>query len=153
VTKANPNPVEYAEQHLGVHDAYDRAQNARLDYDAAAVKVNAASAAIRYLHEMILSREQEVSAEQRGLNPQMSATGFGQHLKAELQIDDKMEEYRLKIIEEQGNKDTADAMADSAKYRIKIESARLEELGGLLNFYAAAKYATSQNHTSKNGAT
>jgi hypothetical protein len=152
VTSKPQNPVEYAEQHLDVHGAYERAEQARSDYDTAMAKANGASAAIRHVHEMMASRERDRAVDQRAANPTMSATAFGQHMKEVLQADDKMEEYRLRIIEEQGKRDDAEAQAESAKYRMKIETSRLVELGGLLNFYAAAKYVTTQNLTERKNA-
>lgn len=138
------NPIKYAEQELGVHQAYERAQAARQRFAKFAVTLNEANTAIRHIHEMMDDREQELVAEQRAANPEMSATAFKEHMKEVVHADESMKDFRKDLMDKQDSRDAAEISVEAAKYAMRVEAARLNELGGLLNFYAATKYATTQ---------
>lgn len=138
------NPIKYAEQELGVHEVYDRAQAAQQRFAKFIVTLNETNNAIRHIHEMMDDREQEVVAEQRAANPDMSTTAFKEHMKEVVQQDETMRDFRKDLMEKQNSRDTAETSVEAAKYAMRVEAARLNELGGLLNFYAATKYATTQ---------
>ncbi len=136
--------VSYAEGVLGVHDAYDRAKEAQADLKEAQRAVIEWADQKRQISEVIADRTADFTSDERAAHSTLSATAFEQHLKIALQHDADLKRLRSEYMVAQRNHDTAEAAIREAEFRCRTYGARMEELGGLLHFYAAVKTATRQ---------
>lgn len=131
-----PNPVTYAEKTLDAHGVYERAQRALAAMDAAHEDANAASAELRVLEEAIADREADLVIECRVKHPDLKTTDFAREVKAMAQADEKMRLHRDALRSAKSKHDDALRRIAVERRRVEIETARMTELGGLLNFYA-----------------
>lgn len=134
-----PNAVQYAQDTLGVHDVHNEANAALAALGAAQNTLNAATSEIRSLHEALADRETDLTMAERASNADMSQTAFDKYIKQVVQKDRDHADLRDTLVAAQNRRDDAEAQVRQAEMRIRIATARMEELGGLLAFYAAAK--------------
>jgi chromosome segregation ATPase len=130
-------PVRYAEGVLGVHDVWDAVVQNQNDYEEAMQKHDELVAQVHTAEETIANLEADFTIEERAANPDMSATAFEKHIKSALQLDAEMQEWRRSLAAKKHERDKALTEVESYKSRVRVGIARLEELGGLLHFYAA----------------
>lgn len=133
--------VQYAEKILSVHEVYDQARAAQKDLkEAQRAEVEWATTK-RTLIEAMNDRTAVFTNGERGRLHELSATAFEQHMKTALQLDDALKALRHKYIEAQSEHDAAQAYVKETEFRCRMYGARMEQLGGLLTFYAATKNA------------
>ncbi len=137
-TKKKKNPVVYAEQTLGVHQVWDDAQTAQRDMEAITELATQVSIEIRGLRAAIADQENKLATTFRGENLDLSQTAFERQLRTVLHEDDTMHELRDRMIDCQSKQDEAEGRIRLLSATVTITAARLNQLGGLLNFYAAA---------------
>lgn len=136
------NPaLEYAEQTLGVHSCYEAAQAARSDLDEIVTGLDKAQDTRRTLVEEIADREADLLIEERGKHADSSANWMEQHMKTVKRKDEQLSDLRRRLNDAQATIAGLEYDADMVKFQIKIQCARMEELGGYLNYLAAIKQA------------
>jgi hypothetical protein len=138
------SPVAYAENTLGVHQVWSAAEQTLADLATAQTAAVNTAAAKRVITEQIADRELEVTNDERSKYTDLSQTAFEKHLRGALQADPQMKELRKNLMEAQRHHDAAEANITQMEYTLRTQVARMEELSGLLNFYAAAKQATNK---------
>ena len=139
------NPVTYAEQTLGVHDVYRKAE-ARLDeLQAAQAAATDARRVIRMAKDELADREREITNERRAENHEMTDTAFKKAIKEWIAADKEHQRIQVKLREAESDRDAADADVKRHEHGVRVHAARMEELAGLLHFYAAVNQASIPN--------
>lgn len=131
------NPVAYAESKLGVHDVFGEVQQALDAFDGARRNLASRTGELRALRDNLTDLEATIASEERGANPDMSAAAFDRHLKARLHVHADHQRARSAVAAAHDELDRAEALEKIAEKRVDVLVARLHELAGLLNFYAA----------------
>lgn len=145
---AETRAARYAEDTLGVHRVYAEADEAiTLLGDAQELHVGHAQAK-RMLDELLTDREYALVTDQRGVLPDLSQAAFERHMKQILNVDPEMRAVRAKRETCILNLDETGFLIDRLKMTIRVRSARLEELGGLLHYYGAVKQGTTSKSPS-----
>jgi len=129
----------YAEGALGVDRAYEAAKAAVVAYTTARDDAGVANANRKKFDSLIADREIELTSDERAANSEMSMAAFEKHIKVVLHTDEALRDLRAQRDEAAGKHEQAERDADVARLTARVEAARLEELGGLLHFYAAVK--------------
>jgi len=142
-------PVDYAEGTLGVHDVYEQAQEAHTALRSALDTYAAEAKRIRQANDGVEQREHDLAAELRGETPDMSQEALKRALKDAHRTDETLVSMRKVLHDAQGKQEDAHAAIESNKYRLRVLSARMNELGGLLSFFASAKNAAAQRSVKK----
>lgn len=131
--------VDYAERDLGVHAIHADSEQPLADLDAALNVYREQAARIRRAHDGIDRREHELASDLRASDGNVSQEAIKRHLKEQHQTDDFLCQMRDVLRDAQSKQEEAHAVIELSKYRLRVISARMNELGGLLAFYAAAK--------------
>lgn len=134
-----PNAVQYAENTLGVHTPWSEAQTRLASHDSYTTAEVGAAALIRLLKDQIADYEAEVVSQWRADEPSLSATAFKQYVKDRLGVDTNWRKLRDDLTAHEVARDAAEAGRRHEEQGLRVLSARMEELAGLLHFYAAAK--------------
>lgn len=134
--------LAYAENQLGVHSVFEGVQQ-HLEYlDTQLGDLDKALDAKRAVNEKIEDREAQLIGEKRGTHPEMTDTGFQTRLKEWRRKDPELQllraELNIALAEIQG----AEMDLELTRARIKTGCARMEQLGGYLNYLASVKNAT-----------
>lgn len=137
---ANP-ALAYAEVTLGVHLCYDAAVLAHSQLDEVVTDLDKAHDQRRTITEQVADREADLLIAERGKHSDMSATALDQHMKTVKRKDTMLTELRNQLNIVQGSINGLEYDSDMLKLRIKIEVARMEELGGYLQYLSAIKQA------------
>lgn len=137
-----PNPVQYAEETLGVHDVWAECRERLAQHDASRTTYLDAVAQLRDLKAAVQTREAEITSDQRGEHPDMKITAFKEHLKVAFEEDTVHTAYRDEIAEQEIRRDNAESEMRHHELGIRALTARMHELAGLLEFYGAAKRAS-----------
>ena len=139
------NPVRYAEDTLGVHTVFDATKtvlDGRTSHQRTLVSLLARK---RELAERYLQAEALLISSERGANPELSQAAFDRHFKTTAALDDDLRDLRDQQHAVQHEIDVIEADLKAYEASLRMNVARMEELGGLLHFFAAAK---QQTHTS-----
>jgi hypothetical protein len=131
--------LKYAEEKLGVHLVYNESLVYLQDLDEVFSDLDKAQDRRRQLMEQIADREAELLSEERGMRPDMSATGMDQHMKSAKRTDSELRNLRDKLNETISSIQGLELDSDLLKARLKVSTARLNELGGYLHYLAAVK--------------
>lgn len=134
--------ITYAEGTLGVHDVYQEAKAALADLRHAQTALVEHLNSKRIVAEQLADREYELVSEERAKYHEMSATAFEPHMRKVKHEDPEMKRLRGDLSKIQYEIDTTEAAVREHEFTCKVKQARMEELGGLLNFYAAVKTAS-----------
>lgn len=138
-----PKPVAYAEDTLDVHTTLDRTTEALDALAAAQENVVRLADRLRTIRERISDAEANAAIDLRGLHPEWSQTQFEKELRIYIQLNGDLSDQRATLREAQFEHEFAEAEVRKAEFFIKVGCARLVELGGLLNFYAANSTSNS----------
>lgn len=139
----------YAEDKLQVHLVYEKASGFLEDLDGLLNDLDKAQDRRRQLVEQIADREADLISSERSKNPEMSATGFDQHMKAAKRTDSMLSTLRGSLNDTLSEIQGLEYDTDLLKMRIKVMTARLNELGGYLNYLSAVKQAENQKKTTE----
>ncbi len=137
------NPVDYAEEVLGVHQVWDEANTRLAAHEEAKNTFLTSLSGIRYLEEQIAVREAAIVTEQRGEHPDMKIMEFKQHVATLLASDPDAMQHATDLREEKDTKERAEQDMRHHELGLRALTARMTELAGLLEFYAAAKQAAA----------
>jgi predicted nucleic acid-binding Zn-ribbon protein len=129
----------YAEDTLGVHDVYEQAQEAHGSLESALDAYAAQASIIRSTHDAIEQREYELASALKAYDPSMSQEALKRALRDAQRTDDELVSLRIALHSAQAEQEKAHALVETNKYRLRYLSARLNELGGLLAYYASVK--------------
>jgi hypothetical protein len=132
-------PRNYAENDLGVHRVYEDTDQPLADLNEALDEYAKQSQRIRQANDRIEQTEYELASDLRGESPDLSQEALKRALKEKHRTDEQLVSMRGVIMDAQHKQEQAHARAEMAKYRLRVLSARMNELGGLLAFYAAVK--------------
>jgi len=135
--------LQYAEEQLGVHKVYEGTINLLADLDKVLADLDTAQDRRRELNEHYSDREVELIDEMRSIHVSMSDTRFNSEMKLWKRKDTKLMRIQLDINKVLSEVQGLEYDADLTKLRIRVGAARLEELGGYLNYLAAIKATTS----------
>lgn len=139
------NPIQYAEDTLGVHAVWTETQ-ARLETHKQLTDERASLLGeLRVNRTFQADREAVIVAEVVGEYSELSDTARNRIVKTK--VHDDAEHRRLRSEERalQSRLDLVDGSLTHHERGIGALSSRMVELGGLLNFYAAAKNQSSQH--------
>lgn len=132
-------PVTYAEDNLGVHEVYNNSMAAHDDLNASLGDHAREAKELRRLHDEVDTREYELATEVRASDPTISQEALKRAIRDAQQTDESIIALRRSIRDAQDRQEDAQALVEMNKYRLRVLSARMNELGGLLAFYAAVK--------------
>lgn len=139
VTLGTPNPVKYAEDTLGVHSVWEEARR-RLDHhDQLTHNLAQCHVGLRSLRSEIAERELEITAKAHELWPNVSGTERARLLKVGLAQDDALRSLRDAERTLLSAQDSLELDKHHHEQGIRVLSARMVELGGLLQFYASVR--------------
>lgn len=133
--------LTYAETELGVNSVYLEVLSVRNKLDSTLTELSTARDKKRDLDERLQDREMEIRAEERARHTEMSAAAMDKHVKVALHNDDSVREYREQIQSTVSDIEGLEFDKSMHDTDIKIAVARLQELGGYLNYLAAIKQA------------
>ena len=133
--------MAYAEEVLGVHSEYEKAVTARNSLDACLTSLSEARDKRRTLEAKVADREMDISADERGHHPDMSAAAMERHLKVAFAKDEQLSILRTELLGVNGDIDGLECDKTMHEIDIKIAVARLGELGGYFHYLAAVKEA------------
>jgi hypothetical protein len=139
--------LRYAEDQLKVHGIYDEAVAARGRLDSVLTDLSERRDKRRAVEEDLRTREWEVATEEWGKHPDFSATKMDQHLKQARYIDPICMDLRASVTDLTSDIEGLEYDKTMLETDIKIAVARLQELGGFLNYLAAIKQAETANNT------
>lgn len=145
--------LQYAEQTLGVHTSYERALNAQHELDEITTELDKARDRKRELAEQVQEREMDLLIAERGKHADMSEAGMQRHLAIVKAQDTLLQEFKKQHSGVVAQVDGLELDIDIQKSIIRIESARMEELGGYLKYLAALKEAENLTTLTKPGDT
>lgn len=131
--------VKYAEETLGVHSVYEGLLKLRNSLDECLTLLAEAKDKKRDKEFALLDREMEVAADERGRHPDMSAAGMEKHLKIALNNDDDTRELREQLAKLHSDIEGYEFDRSVIETDIKIGLARMNELGGYLQYLAVVK--------------
>lgn len=138
--------LTYAEQTLGVHSVYESARKSYSSYEAILIDLRDARSSRRTLDDLIAERETDILIEETAKHPSMSATAMKDHLKVAIRKDGSAKALRLQAMELAETIDTLEMRKSCLEQDMKIEVARLNELGGYLNYLMSIKNANTATH-------
>ena len=142
---AQQRAIDFAKNVLGVDSVFDEARAAMDELEDRQETLHKTSTRRRNIEAEIADREIELIAEERANNLDLSQAAFDRHMKIVLQQDNQLLDLRTTREAHVSEHERAEYDADRAKLQVRLLSARMEELGGLLHFYAAVKIASSNN--------
>jgi chromosome segregation ATPase len=144
------NPVRYAEDVLGVHQVNADAEQRLESMRATHVHLADAQDLKRRLSERIAVRESEVISDERAAHTDVTATAFERYIKTVLTLDADLRAMKAQLLDVQTRIDRDEMMLREIEFDLRRLTGRMEELGGLLRFYAARSNKTNDANTTNN---
>lgn len=149
----SPSParkaVTYAEVTLEVNSVYEGAQTLSREIAEAGSEVVALKSKRRDIETLLSERELDIITDEGTKHAAMSVAALERHLKVAIPQDDAVRELRRGITEVIHLLEEAETLIRSKEWDLKIAVARLQELGGYLNYLAAIKQAANIKSTEK----
>jgi hypothetical protein len=136
------NAVQYAEEELGVHEVWQSHNDAIHNLLVQRSSVDGHKATIRSLKEQMVDREFDLLSDLMNIDPDASATARNQVLKRVSHTDSLMGELRKDLATAESDLATAETVLRVTEAELRGTAARMEQLAGLLRFYAVSKEAT-----------
>lgn len=138
---ATATPVAYAEEELGVHRSYERAKAARETLRLIQANINNARDEKRKLDVDLEDIEQMILVSVVEDDPGASQAAISRKFKATFQEHDVARRVRDEIANIESRLRVLEADRSASEADIRIETSRMTELGGYLQYLAAAKLA------------
>lgn len=135
------NAVTYAEVELGVHEAYNEALRALNEARIYGDTIVNYRDKIRELESRIAYREVQIVDDEWSKHPEMAVTRMDKHVKAVQLKDHELLELHTDLRNVKRLLDENELVKANADALVRVESARMIELGGYLQYLAAAKTA------------
>lgn len=139
------NPVTYAEVTLGVHTVYTKAGELHDVLIDKQLDLEEAHNARKGFTEALEVVEAAFIGTKRGENADMSQTAFEKQVKLWMVTDPGIQAARRHLSNATSNVLTCEHAVRAVELQLKIEIGRLHELGGYLQYLAAAKLAVIQS--------
>jgi uncharacterized coiled-coil DUF342 family protein len=142
-----PNPVEYAERVLEVHDIFVSTEQVLDEHARALDAMTSANRRIRDLEEDLRLAEIDTGIAAERAADAREWKGIGQRskfVKDFITSHPEVVNLRGEIESAKNRRDEAEADVRHLALVIGARTARMNELGGLLNFYAAAKLVSQK---------
>lgn len=136
---AGKKALDYAEDKLGVHSVYETAQKARNDLDTILTSLSEARDTKREVELRLSDAEMEVANDEWAKHSDMAVTRMEKHLKVALTNNDAVRELREQHVKAVNDIDGLEYDKLMAETDIRIAVARLQELGGYLQYLAVIK--------------
>jgi len=136
--------LEYAEDTLGVHDVYERANQAQDNLDATLTKIAEAKDKRRDLEARVTDREMIVTSDEWEKHPDMAVTRMDKHIKVALNNDTELRELREQLWRAISDIEGLEFDKTVAQNDINIATSRMTQLGGYLNYLAAVKQTAAK---------
>lgn len=137
------NPVEYAEQELGVHTVYEELEAALLIHEECSGRVSACRVQIRRIEAEIADKEAEILDQVWADHSGESGAEKERIYKRKVSNSSTIRRLKADVRDHEDELEREKAAQHHASLKCAALSARLTELGGLLTFYAAAKLAAA----------
>lgn len=134
--------IDYAETKLEVHEILARTVEAREKLDEIYTILANNRDKKRALTHRIESREMDLAIAERGKHTDMSQAQMDKHLRMVIHQDEALIEARRELREVEDTLDGAEFDRRLEEKTIEIGCARMNELGGYLNYLAAVKSAS-----------
>lgn len=136
------NPVKYAEETLDVHGPWREAQALLTEQENLSSQIVSIRHAIRGSEDTLREREFDLLNDAL-VTSQSSATARKEAHKQITATDFQCTEARTIISTYKNSLEESEARLHFIERKLHVLTARMNELGGLLQFYAAAKLASS----------
>jgi hypothetical protein len=140
--------LAYAES-LGVHSVHTELLAKRGELDQCLTEIATLRDKKRDDENLLLDREMELLAEERGKHPDHSQAAMDRHLKVVHWSDERCRELRGALAQVSSDLDGLQFDRDMLETDIKIGVARLQELGGYFQYLASIKQAETARMTSE----
>lgn len=131
--------ITYAEEDLGIHKVYESAKVAANSLDECLTKLSEQRDRKRLTDQTIIDREMELAEAERGKHPDMSQAAMDKHLKVLFNKDEFIRELTSHLRDILSEIDGLECDRDIFETEIKINTARMFELGGYMQYLAAVK--------------
>jgi hypothetical protein len=138
---AMTNAVTYAEVELGVHEAYNEALRTLNESRVYGDTIVNYRDKIREIEARIAYREVQIMDDEWTKHPEMAVTRMDKHVKAAQLKDEELQELHSSLRTIKRMLDESELAKAGFEGMVRIESARMIELGGYLQYLAAAKTA------------
>jgi hypothetical protein len=147
---ARNKAIAYAEDTLGVNTLQAEVlelENKLRSPSGLLRQAAIADSQVRLIEKSISERTIELRIESRGDNPEMSATAFEAHLKVVIASDEKLLQLNddLEMARQSAEMVAAEAREVELAHRSRV--ARMNMLGGYMQYLAAAKNAVTAART------
>jgi hypothetical protein len=134
--------LAYAEDTLGVHTVYEACVAHRDRLDGILDRLAEAKDTKRDLEFRLSDQEQLIASDEWGKHPDMAQTRMDKHLKSAFWKSDEWRELREQLGRATGDVEGLEYDKSVCDTDIKIAVARMQELGGYLQYLAAVKLAS-----------
>lgn len=141
------NPVEYAEKVLGVHLPWDEAQQRLEQHALAQDRMTMLRSNLRGLKNDLEAHKIELLNQGAAMWPNDSVTARREKTKSLIASDGEHTRLEEAITECQFDLESAEADVRHHELGLHVLTARMTELGGLLNFYAEVKREITMRQT------
>ncbi len=131
------NPIDYAEGTLGTEQVWVDYQAAFKEYEIIGSDVLEAHNLLRGAKTSLGDCELAVMTEVKGRPNITSNADYERQLKEALAEDEQCKNARLVVSSQQAGVLAAERSLAEAEWKLRGYVARMNELGGILNFYAA----------------
>jgi chromosome segregation ATPase len=136
---------KYAEEVLGVHKIFAEVREELVKMDDQLTRLDKAQDDKRILEDQYADREVELISEMRGIHPSMSDTRFKSEWKGWERRDAELNKLRRQINVAKSDVQGAEIELELCRVRLRVGCARMEELGGYLNYLAAVMNKAEQS--------
>jgi chromosome segregation ATPase len=150
-TPKAPSPaakaLEYARNELRVDDVYKESRTILTQYDECLTALSEARDKKRDLDDAIDARKMEIIGDERAKHADMSEAAMDRHLRQVYRVDTRLIELKEQQRQAAGDVDGCEMDKLVHEQELKTLQARMTELGGYLNYLAAARLATIHKET------
>lgn len=133
--------LQYAEVELGVHEVYLEAMKAHTDLIHVSTMIVNHRNEIREIEAAIATREAEIVDEEWGKHPDMAVTRMDKHVKTAILKDPTLIDQHRELRSRKFDLDVEEANKSMLEGTLRMNTARMNELGGYLQYLAAVKQA------------
>jgi hypothetical protein len=135
------NAVTYAEVELGVHSILQDTLAAQNEVVVYGDTVVSGRDKIREIESRISYREVQIVDDEWGKHPEMAVTRMDKHVKTAQLKDEELQGLHQTLRQLKRLLDENEQVKADAEARVRIGMARMNELGGYLQYLAAVKTA------------
>lgn len=139
------NPVVYAEKSLNVHGVFEDATASLIAHGELVDQAGVLRQQIRNVAAQLEDREALIASELRAKYHEMSENALGPVVKRAVHDDAEHTVLRQEERDLRNTLDSVDAQLGHEEKVLGVLTARMNELGGLLTFYAARTGASPQS--------